>query len=365
MTVVPVLLAGGIGERFWPLSRTRRPKQILPLISRRTMLEETLARTKPLLKSARGAPKVEPLIVTGKAIASSIRGALKGKYRYSMIVEPLGKNTAPAVAIAAAYIEQRYGQSVMVVLSADHAISPRSGFVRAVRYASSLAERTSNLVVFGIPPSRPDTAYGYVELGRELETSDGETAFAVERFVEKPDWDTAVEYCSSGRYLWNSGMFVWRTDVILEEFGRHMPQLHELTRTAARAGFTTAALEKFYTTCEKESIDYGIMERSDRVVAVSGHFLWDDVGSWESVARIRPGNERRTTLVGKRVFERNCTNSIVFNDSSLHIAALGLDNMVLVVTEDAVLAIPRSELSQLKQYLTEMKKGAGFSQSLY
>jgi mannose-1-phosphate guanylyltransferase len=160
-------------------------------------------------------------------------------------------------------------------------------------------------------------------------------------------------------------MFVWRTDVILEEFGRHMPQLHDLALEAARAGFTPGAIEKFYTSCEKESIDYGIMERSDRVVAVSGHFLWDDVGSWESVARIRPGNERRTTQVGKRVFERNCTNSIIFNDSSLHVAAFGFDNMVLVVTDDAVLAMPRSELPHLKQYLAEMKKNAGFGRKLF
>jgi len=350
MRIVPVLLAGGVGERFWPMSRTHRPKQLLPLTSRKTMLEETLERIGPLCTA-----EVQPLIVTGKAIAGLIDEQLGSRVSYEAIVEPVGKNTAPAVAVAAAYIQKRYGDSVMVVLSADHAISPQDAFIRAVRSAADIASCYDRLVVFGVRPSRPDTGYGYVEVAEKLEQCGTEEAHVVRRFVEKPDLSTAQTYCASGTYLWNSGMFVWRTSVILAEFSRHMPELHAQVVRAAEEGFSEEALARLYHDCVKESIDYGIMERSDRVAVVTGDFAWDDVGSWESVARIRSLNERGTVALGERTFERDCRDSIIVNDSKLTLAAFGLENIVLVATDDAVLAIPRSELPRIKEHLAAMR----------
>lgn len=360
MHTVPVLLAGGIGERFWPMSRSRRPKQLLPLSGRRTMIEETLNRIAPL---CRGGSR--PIIVTSSRIASGIRKTLDDSHRCRFIVEPVGKNTAPAIAIAAASIQKRHGDSVMVILPADHAISPRSEFLTAVRYASRIASSTDHLVVFGIPPSRPDTGYGYVELGDQLESAEGETAYRVARFVEKPDWDTAVQYCASGTYLWNSGMFVWRTSVILDQFKRHMPRMYRQVQRAVKAGLTRAAVNRFYEVCDKESIDYGIMERAEHVTAVSAHFLWDDVGSWDAVARIRPGNQRHTTTVGRNLYEKNCDSCILVNESSRKLAAFGLDNVVMVATDDVVMAIPRSELPRFKEYLASLKKDGGFPSGLF
>jgi mannose-1-phosphate guanylyltransferase len=360
MNLVPVLLAGGIGERFWPLSRTRRPKQLLPLVGRKSMIETTLRRVAPLCR-----PGVPPVIVTGRAIARAIRRQLRKRISCTMLVEPQGKDTAPAVALAAAYVEKRYGPSVMAVLPADHAISPAPEFHRAARLAAQIAQERDRLIVFGIPPSRPDTGYGYVELGEQFDERDGITVYDAHRFVEKPSWEKAVEYRESGRYLWNSGMFVWRTSVVLEEFKRYMPRLHAQVRRAATGGFTREALARYYRACEKKSIDYGIMERSRRVAVVSAHFLWDDVGSWEAVGRIRPGNERHTTVVGGKVFEQACTNSIVLNDSSTALAVFGADNIVVVATEDAVLVTPRSELPNLKSRLAAMKKDGRFPARLF
>jgi len=358
--IIPVLLAGGIGERFWPLSRARRPKQLLPLLGRRTMIEETLARVRPLCRGP-----VRPLIVTSAAIAGPIRAAVRRRYPCHLLVEPRSRNTAPAVALAAAWVERRYGPSVMAVLTADHAISPAAEFVHSLRYAASVAAAHDRLVVFGIPPSRPDTGYGYVEVGTLLDRHERETAYAARRFVEKPDWQTAVRYCRSGRYLWNSGMFVWRTEVVLEEFRRCMPGVYRLARAAARAGFTRDALRRYYGACPQESIDYAIMERSRRVAVVTGHFLWDDVGSWDAVARVRPGNDLRTTVVGPRVFERNCREAIVVNDSRRAVAALGLDGVVVAVTDGAVLVSSRAELPRLKQHLAAMKADGRFRARLF
>lgn len=350
MHTIPVLLAGGIGERFWPMSRAHRPKQLLPLMSDKSMLEETINRILPLCDQ-----DVKPIIVTGKAISARIKEQLGADLDYEAIVEPVGKNTAPAVAVAAAYIQARHGDAVMTVLSADHAITPPDAFLRAVRYASDIASRSDKLVVFGIRPSRPDTGYGYIEVADLIEQQGTEEAHVVRRFVEKPDSPTAESYCASGGFLWNSGMFVWRTSVILSEFERYMPGLHKQVLRAAEQGFTQEALQQLYGECVKESIDYGIMERSERVAVVTGSFMWDDVGSWESVARIRPVNEHGTAVVGAPTFERDCTDSIVVNDSGRAVAAFGLEGIVLVATDDAVLAIPRSELPRMKEHLTAMK----------
>ncbi len=359
LPLVPVLLAGGSGERFWPLSRGKRPKQLLALSGRRSMIQETLKRVRPLCTA-----RVRPLVVTGAKIAGPIRKALKSR-RLDIIAEPQGRDTGPAVLLAALAVERTYGPAVMLVLAADHAISPVGEYLRSVRYAARVAVDHGKLVVFGIPPSRPDTGYGYVEVGKPIHERDTETAYVVRRFVEKPNWQTAVRYCRSGRYLWNSGMFVWRTADILEEYRRHAPDMYRLGRAAARQGLSAAALRRYYGACARISVDYAIMERSRRVAVVAGHFLWDDVGSWEAVPRVRPGNERGTTVAGRRVYESGCSDTIVFNESSRAVAALGLDNAVVVVTDDAVLVAARSELPQLKKHLAAMKADKRFGAELF
>jgi mannose-1-phosphate guanylyltransferase len=361
MRVIPVILAGGIGERFWPFSRSATPKQLLPLIGKRTMIEETFSRIGPFCKSG-----IRPLIVTGKTMADKIKQTLPSTVAYDRLVEPVGKNTAPAVAVAAAWIQKRYGSdAVMVVLSADHAITPKKEFVSAVKYAVSLAASRESLVVFGIHPSRPETGYGYIQLRKELERRGTLKSHVVERFVEKPTPKKAEQYIASKKYLWNSGMFVWKVSVILEEFSQHMPSIYKGVKTAQRARFRQKAIDAFYHSAEKESIDYGIMERSQRVLAVEGTFQWDDLGSWEALSRVLPRHAGETTVSGRRIYERECRRTIVANNSSLTVATVGLENIVVAVVDDAVLIIARDKLPDLKNCLTEMKKNPKIPRKLF
>ena len=360
MTIVPVILAGGIGERFWPLSRSSMPKQLLSIVSTKTMAEETLSRVDSLCSK-----NAKPLIITNKTIAQKLKSAISSKWQYDLIVEAVGKNTAPPIALAAAWIEKKYGESVMVVLSADHDIRPQKAFIHAVKYAASLAYKSNNLVVFGIKPSRPETGYGYIQLGEKTDSNSNAESFSVKGFVEKPDLKKAKNYLKTKKYMWNSGMFVWKTSVILEEFSQYMPQIFDSVQNLSRKKFTKKAIDEFYIGCTKESIDYGIMEKSRRVNAVVGKFVWDDIGSWESISRLHGQSSSGTTLFGSQIFEKKSTNSIVVNKSKTSVAAIGLNNSVLVVTDDAILVIDRSELPDIKKYLSEMKKEGNFPEKLF
>lgn len=360
MKVVPVILAGGIGERFWPLSRSTMPKQLLKLVSNRTMAEETLARVSTFCSKG-----VKPLIITNKVIADRMKELLPKKWQYDMIIESVGKNTAPPVALAASWIEKKYGPSIMVVLSADHDIRPVDAFASAMNFAVNLAERTEQLVVFGVKPSRPDTGYGYIKLGKKIVESDGVSGFVVKQFVEKPDEKKAIRYVKSGDYMWNSGMFVWTTTVILEEFESYMPELFNQVKAVENKGFTVKSIDNFYNTCIKESIDYGIMEHSKRVSAAVGNFNWDDIGSWESIPRLNGVDENGTTISGSKIYNKKSNNAIIVNRSNLAVASIGLENVALIVTDDAILAIDRSKLPDIKKYLNEIKGDKKFPSTLF
>jgi mannose-1-phosphate guanylyltransferase len=359
MKTIPFVLAGGKGERFWPLSRSSRPKQLLNLTGEKTMIEETLDRVKKVCPAG-----VKPLLITSTDCVGGIRHVLGKRFNGDVIVEPQGKNTAPAVGCAAAWIRKKYGEAVMLVVSADHAIAPVGSYVKAVRDAVDCAQTTGSLVVFGIRPTRPDTGYGYIHLGKKLPSRHGIQRFAVERFVEKPSLPVARRYLSSGNYLWNSGMFVWKVSTIMEEFRRHMPALYEQIVSLEKSGFSRKALSAYYGACAKESIDYGILEQSSRIAVVCGTFFWDDIGSWESMVRVHKSNKAGTVAVGSGLFERGSKNSIIYNSSDRVVASIGLDDTVLVATPDAVLAIARPLLPDLKRFLTLMKEN-GFPKELF
>lgn len=360
MKIVPVILAGGIGERFWPFSRSSKPKQLLPIISDKTMLEETLERVGLFNDSF-----VKPLIVTGQNIAGLIEDTLGTTIEYDVIIEPVGKNTAPAVAAAASFIAENYGDdAVMAVLSADHAISPKELFADTVRYAASIAYNSENLVVFGISPSRPDTGYGYIHLGASHGTSGNLKSNNVNRFVEKPSVDVAQQYLDSGEYLWNSGMFVWSASTILNEFKKHMPSVYELLEPLKNEKFSQDAVNTFYHAVIKESIDYGIMEHASEVIAVVGEFMWDDIGSWESLSRVLPQDDNGNVASGV-VYHKDCKNSIIANNSSLSVATIGVEDVVVVTVNDSVMVIHRDKLPQFKEYLNEIKGLDNFPQELF
>jgi mannose-1-phosphate guanylyltransferase len=358
--IVPVILAGGIGERFWPMSRSSMPKQLLSLTSGRTMIEETFTRANGVRS-----PNTLPLVITGRQIASRMNALLLKKRRYDTIVEPVGKNTAPALALAAAWIEARHGESIMVVMPADHDIRPLVNFKQAVRHACDLADAKDRLVVFGVKPDRPETGYGYIQLGSMTGSKGRVKSYEVRKFIEKPGLARAKTLSASEKYRWNSGMFVWKTSVLLEEFKTYMPGCHALVQKAKQAGFTKAAIDRFYLAVEKESIDYGIMERSRRVSAVVGEFAWDDIGSWESLSRVCPSNAHNTTIVGDAVYGADNRNCIIVNKSPHALAAIGCEDLAVVATGDAILVMARSKLPDIKKYLGEMKKTGAFPGELF
>ena len=357
---IPVILAGGIGERFWPMSRSTAPKQLHAIGSERSMLEETLLRVSEFCS-----PNVKPMLITGASIAQKVSTALKNPENVEIISEPVGKNTAPAIALAAAVIQKREGDAVMVVVSADHAISPAGAFAQAVAAAVELSQSRGGLIVFGIKPSRPETGYGYIETGASLSSFEGASAFEVKRFVEKPDAKNAQAFMEAGTFLWNSGMFVWKASTILEEFRLHMPDLYNQAMDAAKKDFSQKAIEEFYTVCQKESIDFGIMEKAGKVSAVAGEFAWDDLGSWESLSRIYGSSENGTTTAGPLIFEQECRGSLIVNKSKLALTAVGLENIAVIAVEDAILVIDRAKLPDLKKYLSQIKGSGKFPEELF
>jgi len=351
------------------------------------MLEETLFRMRACCPNS-----AAPLIITGAAIAGKIADALGAVDTYARIIngrpydatgmsalmtmdtdadiiaEPQGKNTAPAIALAAAFIKARYDDAVMVVASADHAISPDDAFERAINQAVNVAVKHNGLVVFGIKPERPETGYGYIEIGESLAAdadANGCAAFKVKRFVEKPNADNAAAFMKSGGFLWNSGIFVWKASAILNAFKELMPILHDLALDAANQGFTPDAVSEFYSACPKESIDYGIMEKASNVSVVCGEFSWDDLGSWESMGRILGSNDAGTTVDGTIVYESDCRDSLIINKSKLALAAVGLRNVAIIAVNDAILAIDRSRLPELKKHLAEIKADGKFPADLF
>ncbi|MCL2689958.1 MAG: sugar phosphate nucleotidyltransferase, partial [Chitinispirillia bacterium] len=308
----------------------------------------------------------KPMIITGASIAEKVKSSLKNydDVDAEIISEPIGKNTAPAIALGAAIIQKRYGDAVMIVVSADHAISPKEAFADAANAAVELA-KTGGIVVFGIKPSRPETGYGYIETGASLSSSNNIPAFVVKRFVEKPDAANAKRFMEEGTFLWNSGMFVWKASTILNEFREHMPDLYRQAMTAAEKNFTDEAINEFYNVCEKESIDFGIMEKAKNVSVVAGNFSWDDLGAWESLSRIHGVDKNNNTVSGPLVFEQECNETLLINKSSLTLCAVGLDNVALIAVDDAVLAIDRSKLPDLKKYLTQIKESKQFPEKLF
>ncbi|MBN1306535.1 MAG: mannose-1-phosphate guanylyltransferase [Chitinispirillaceae bacterium] len=360
MVTVPVILAGGIGERFWQMSRSSSPKQLLQLVSSKTMVEETLTRVSPLCSRS-----VKPLIITGRNIARRMKKLLPSPMDFNCIVEPVGKNTAPAILLAAAWIEKRYGPAVMVVLSADHDIRPRSAFLSAVRTAVRFARSHEALVIFGVQPVRPESGYGYLHIGDAVASNRNSTVYRVKKFIEKPSREKARNFTKKKSYLWNSGMFVWRTSVILREFEALLPELAGTISEPVERNFSQNSINRFYGKSSNISIDYGIMERSERVYAVVGDFLWDDIGSWEAIGRIHGNNASGVTIVGNNILEFECKNSIIFNHSPATVAAIGLDDTAVVVTDDALLVACRSKLPDLKKYLALIKKKKNLPKELF
>lgn len=351
-----VILAGGSGTRFWPLSRRLAPKQLLSLTGERTMLQDTV------LRLGSSVPAERIVVVTGRDLVDETRRQLRViKTDATVISEAVGRNTALAIAVAAERLLAADSDAVMVVLPADHTIAKPDVFLSTVAAAADVA-RDGYLVTIGIVPRRPETGYGYIKQGAPLARSGakvgrGAEAFRVERFVEKPDRARAKEYLAAGTFLWNSGMFVWRAADVLGELRRFVPGVAsagaDIARAMAAPAPDEARVRGFYETAESVSIDYAVMERSARVAVVPAEFGWNDVGSWAALDEVAAKDERGNVISG-RVVDVDSRRSIVYAQDRV-VATIGLDSLIVVDTPDATLVCAKDRAQEVRKVVDALE----------
>jgi mannose-1-phosphate guanylyltransferase/mannose-6-phosphate isomerase len=349
--IYPVVLSGGSGTRLWPMSRASYPKQLLPLTSSHSMIQDTV------LRFADWPGAADPLIVCNNdhrfIIAEQLRAL--NMEAAEIVLEPMGRNTAPAVAVAAHLLLQRDENAVMVVLPADHAITNLAEFHKALATAKAVAGK-GNLVTFGIKPQSAHTGYGYIKQSKALRGHDG--CFSVERFVEKPDADTAAAYLAEGGYSWNSGIFVFRADRYLEELAKFHPETAALAEEATERAQRDLDFLRLdgdsFAACTSISIDYAVMERTKRAAVIPVDMGWSDVGSWEALWDVG-SRDHHGNVVNGDVIAVDVKNSYIRAQKSM-IAAIGLENMLVVETPDAVLVAPLDRSQDVRLIVDELKR---------
>lgn len=336
-----VIMAGGAGERFWPMSRQRRPKQLLPLTAPATMIQQTVSRLQPLFDPER------VMVVTSRAPAPLLRRQLP-EIR-NIVVEPVGRNTAPCIALSAALIHRQDPDAVIAVVPSDSWVGDVNRYRRVVRDSLQLARREDVLITIGIKPSSPHTGYGYIQLG----SRHGKQFWNVRRFVEKPDLATAKRFLQTGQYRWNAGMFVWSARAVLDAFRQHQPDMLDACERIAAARSVPRAMQRAYHKLPKISVDYAIMEKAGNVVVANGNFPWDDVGDWPALARhIQPddqGNAVRGTFAGL-----DTTGCIVVGNNRHLIGAIGVRDLVIVHTDDATLVCRKEDAQRVRDLVKQI-----------
>ena len=339
-----VIMAGGSGTRFWPKSRHAHPKQFLAIGGETSLLRQTVDRVLGLV----GIEGV--VVVTGAVHAEHARAALPELPAENLLVEPTGRNTAPCIGWAAQVIAERDPEARIAVLPADHFIGDVPGFIAHLEAGFDAAE--DEIVTFGMVPDRPETGYGYIQRGAEKRAARGKPICAVERFVEKPDATTARGYLLAGDYLWNSGMFVFPAQVMLEELRAHLPELAEGLAQLAR---DPGAAGELYPRLPSISIDYGVMERSRRIAVIPASFAWSDVGSWDAAKEVYPADGEGNVALGDALL-LDVKRSLVDAQAGRLVAVVGLEDVIVVDTADAVLVIRRGESQDVKKVVKALEE---------
>ncbi|MCX5975391.1 MAG: mannose-1-phosphate guanylyltransferase/mannose-6-phosphate isomerase [Coprothermobacterota bacterium] len=346
-----IILSGGAGTRLWPLSRELSPKQILHLFGADSLIRQTIARLTKLVKEER------IHIVTGQRLFDEIRNHLLTEFppcrKVQYILEPAARNTAPAVALAAWQIAKQDPKAILGVFPSDHFITDDQPLLDAVRQAATAA-KDGWLVTFGLQPERPETGFGYIERGEPL--SPEPSLFRAARFIEKPDLETAKELVAAGRFFWNSGMFVFSARTLLEEVERFLPILSEVLGALdryspdERAQFAQQEFERI----PPVSLDYGVMEKSERVAMIPVSLQWKDVGSLPALAEFHPKDSAENVAIG-HIMQEGCRDSLLYSDSRL-IAAIGLENMMVIDTPDATLVCPKERAQEVSRIVARLKE---------
>lgn len=349
--LIPIILAGGKGERFWPLSRRQRPKQFLSLDgSGKSLLQATAER---LLALAGGWEQV--WVITSQLIADGVREQLPQLPEANLLVEPEGKDTAPAVAWSTLEASKRHGkEAVLGFFPADHWIEDQQEFEQTLRAATQLASAKDAIVTLGITPNQPSTGYGYIEQGTPQGSFEGLSVYQVNRFTEKPDRRTAQTFIETGKFSWNSGMFIFRAGVVLQELQTHAPEIIQPLSQLGKAA---------YTQLEKKSIDYALMEKTELAYVLPADFGWDDLGDWNAVERLLKGDTENVELANH--VGRDTKGAIVYasNDDEV-IVTIGLEDVVIVRDRNATLVVSKDRTQEIKQVLKALQADPKFEQFL-
>ena len=351
MVKTALIMAGGRGERFWPKSRKNLPKQFLSLTSDgKTMIQLTVERISPVVS-------LENIYIsTNTSYKKLVMEQLPGIPEENILCEPVGRNTAPCIGLAAVHIRKKLGDAIMMVLPSDHLIKNNVMFLDVLRDAATAAEENTNLVTIGITPSYPETGYGYIQFDSQNLKECTSRAYNVVNFKEKPDLSTAKEYVASGDYLWNSGMFIWKVSSILSNMENLMPAMYDGLKKIENSIGTTdqeQVLESEFINFKSESIDYGIMEHAKDIYIIPGAFGWDDVGSWLALERINSTNEFGNVVNGN-VISIDTKNSIIHGNEKL-IATVGLKDIIIIDTEDALLICDKDSTQDIKKVIENLK----------
>ncbi|WP_169973218.1 mannose-1-phosphate guanylyltransferase [Tautonia rosea] len=355
-----VIMAGGSGTRFWPKSRRNCPKQLLRLYGEATMLQQTLERIQPIV------PPDRIWIITGADQAAATRAQLPDLPADQVVGEPCPRDTAACVGLAASLVASRDPEATMIVMPADHVIEPAEAFHATVRAAASVVnDDPTAFVTFGIAPDRPETGYGYIERAEELGRPEGIPLYRVQRFREKPDRATAEQFLSTGRFVWNAGIFIWRARAVLDALNRHRPVLADsISRVAATLGTPAfqEVLGREYPEMEKIPIDKAVMEHAENVRVLEVPYRWNDVGDWRALTALVPPDNRGNTIQGP-VHAVETSGCIIVSDEGRLIATLGVENLVIVQSSGATLVARKDQLDRLKA-LVEGLGAAGFGETL-
>lgn len=347
MELFAVIMAGGVGARFWPRSKEKTPKQLLKIFGDKSLIQETVYRLNGLVK------KENIFIITNKNQKREIKNQLPEILPQNIIDEPFGKNTAAAIGLASIVIRKKCEDAVTITLPADHIINEIDEFQSTINKAVEFAHRSKGLLTIGINPSRPETGYGYIQIDeKHLEDS----IYKVLTFAEKPNYATAIRFIESGDFFWNSGMFIWRVDTILNEIDKYMPELAEglsqINPSIDTPKFRST-LTKIYGQLKSISIDYGIMEKSQNVYLIRGNFSWSDVGSWEEVYRLSSKDSDGNVVTGN-YYSQNSSDTYVYSPKKF-VALIGVDNLMIIETKESLLVCRRDQSQAVKNVVDYLK----------
>ena len=342
-----LVLAGGKGTRLYPLSRKNKPKQFLKIVDNKSFLQNTVDRMRLLVD------KENIYIVTNKDYEEKVRDELADINRENIFTEPLNKETATCIGLSAVKILKKDNNAVMVVLPSDHHIEDKDKFIDVLRQAVDIAERRRGLVTIGVNPTKPETGYGYIEMGEQINAKI--STYKISRFTEKPNIEVAKDFLYKGTYLWNSGMFIFRADVILKEIEKYVPKLYKsLMHIYTHLGEKDEeeVIKHEYDTIEGISIDFGIMQKTRKAYVIKGDFSWDDIGSFSALGKFL--NKEETNNISKEVLLEECSNCSIFGKEKL-IIGFGVKDLVIVDTGEIILVMDKNKEQEIKQLLSSME----------